>query len=375
MTRSKASLVRCNSYDAPLVEAAVKKSVDLMGGIGVFIKPGEKVLIKPNLLTGASPDQGITTHPEVVRAVIRLVKTVTPVVYCGDSPSVWGEVQDIDRVYEECGIKKVCKEEGVELVYFTKPQMRGSYPLTDWLDKCDRFVSVPKFKTHSLTVLTAGVKNLFGLVVGMNKMKIHYDHPRPEDLCKALIDLYELKAPDLTILDGIIAMEGQGPGSGGTLRPMNLLAASSDALSLDMVLCSVMGISVEAVPTNREALKRGLGPKGKDEIDILGEGLDSFCVKDFKLPKPTHLNEAPRWFLAIFKQLLKVRISANRKRCRVCGLCLKSCPAQAMAIEDGRIRIDNEKCLRCLCCQEICPANAIDIKKNLLLQLLERLRG
>ena len=122
--------------------------------------------------------------------------------------------------------------------------------MTDWLGKCDRLVSVPKFKTHGFTILTAGIKNLFGLVIGMNKMKIHRDNPRPDGLSKALVDIYEVRPPDLTIMDGVVAMEGDGPGTAGVLRPMGLVAASPNALSLDMILSCIMGLTPQDIPTN-----------------------------------------------------------------------------------------------------------------------------
>jgi uncharacterized protein (DUF362 family)/Pyruvate/2-oxoacid:ferredoxin oxidoreductase delta subunit len=374
MDQHQVSLVKCTSYDASQVESAVRRSIDLLGGIERFVKPGEKVLLKPNLLADTLPENGITTHPEVLRAVIRVLKPVTSDIMCGDSPSVWGERIDLERVYGTTGVKKVCAEEGVRLVYLTTPKLRRSYPLTDWLEKCDRLISIPKFKTHSITVLTAGIKNLFGLVVGMYKLKIHFDYPRPEDLSRALVDLYEICSPDLTILDGIVAMEGDGPGAGGTLRPMNLIAASPDALSMDMILAGVMGVSPSDIPTNKEAVRRGLGPQGSSIIEVLGEELRTFCVQDFLLPKTPSLDKAPKWLVDIFRQSLKFKVMIRPQRCKVCGLCLKGCPAEAMAMESGRIRINDKKCLRCLCCQEVCPHGAISIEKSLLFRMFGLLR-
>jgi uncharacterized protein (DUF362 family)/Pyruvate/2-oxoacid:ferredoxin oxidoreductase delta subunit len=370
LKQTSVSLVRCLSYAQAEVEAAVKRSIDLLGGIGRFVKPDEKVLIKPNLMTISTPQEGIDTHPEVVRAVIRLVKSVTKNIYCGDSPSVWGERQDVSRVYEVSGIKDVCAQEGVELVYFTTAKMFGAYPLTDWLTRCERLISVPKFKTHGFAVLTAGIKNLFGLVVGMHKVKIHRDRLLPEDLSKALVDIYELRRPDLTILDGIVAMQGDGPGSGGSLRPMDLIAASVDALSIDVVLSSVMGVAPSDIPTNREARHRGLALADLASIEILGEDLKDFLTKDFQLPKTTYLKKMPKGLLGIPKRILAMKPCVRHKRCTACGLCQKICPVGAIRLDDERVHMDHKKCVMCLCCQEICPHNAIDVKKSLLLRLL-----
>ncbi len=372
MNMNRVSLVRCLNYDANEVFASIKESIDLLGGIENFVKPNEKVLIKPNLLTDAAPEQGIDTHPEIVRAIIRLLKPLTRNILCGDSPSVWGKKKDVDRVYEISGIKKVCQEEGANLVYFSDPIVKNGYPVADWVFKCDRLINVPKFKTHGFTVLTAGLKNLFGLIVGLHKMKIHRDNPKPVDLCKAIVDIYQIRKPDLNVLDGVVAMEGQGPGTSGNLKNFSLIAASVDALCMDMVLASIMGLKINDIPTNKEAISRGLGPKQLSSIEILGKSISDFESNDFKLPKTSALAKLPAWSLNIISILLSARPHVNSSMCRLCGLCLKSCPVGATCLENGRINIDRNKCILCLCCQEVCPHTAIDIKKGLIYSLISK---
>ena len=370
MANPKVSLVKCESYDSSKVEAAVRKSVALLGSITAFVKPNETVLIKPNLLTDTSPEAGIDTHPEVVRAVIRLLKTVTENIYCGDSPSVFVEKKGIEHVYEISGIKKVCQEEGVKLVYFTTPQFVQGYPLTDWLLKCDRLVSVPKFKTHGYTVLTAGVKNLLGLVVGMYKLKIHRDNPRSADLSRALVDIYEIRRPDLTILDGVVAMEGEGPGSSGTLKKMDLIAASDHAIAIDMILAVLMGLSPQQIPTNKEAIHRGLILPDLNAIEIIGEELEVFRSKNFKLPKTSSFNWMPSWMLDVAKVFFWIKPEILPKVCQDCRMCQKICPSRAMGRQGHRAEIDYKKCIFCFCCQEICPHKAIVVKKSFLWRLV-----
>lgn len=369
MIKPKVSLVKCLSYSPQEVESAVEKSLDLLGGIEQFVKPGETVLLKPNLLTDALPQTCIDTHPQVVRGVIRRLKTVAGRIYCGDAPSVWGEPRDIHRVYDVSGIKDVCLEEGIELVSFTTPKMRKGYLLTDWLDTCDRFISVPKFKTHGLTILTGAVKNLYGLVVGMYKMKLHRDHPRPRDFARILLDIYEAAKPDLTILDGVTALEGDGPGSAGTLKQVNLIAASSNAVALDTLLAVIMGVAPLDIVTNREAFMRGLGGKDIDELDIVGEDLKIFFGSGFKLPSASFLSAMPEWALDILKFFLRVKPQIITGRCKACGVCQKGCPVGAISRSKDHVVIDYKKCILCLCCQEFCPYGAIDVKKSLLLRL------
>lgn len=369
MIKPKVSLVKCLSYSPYEVESAVERSLELLGGIGQFVKPGETVLLKPNLLTDALPQTCIDTHPEVVRGVIRALKTVAGKIYCGDSPTVWGKPKDINRVYEVSGIKEVCRQEGVELVSFSVPKMRKGCLLTDWLDKCDRFVSVPKFKTHGLTVLTGAIKNLYGLVVGMYKMKLHRDCPCPVDFARVLVDIFEAAGPDLTVLDGVTALEGEGPGSGGSLKQVNLIAASPDAIALDTVLAFIMGVRSVYIPTNAEAFKRGLGCEDIGGIDILGEELRVFSHTKFKLPSTFYLSAMPKWAIGILRFLLRTEPQILASKCKLCGICQKSCPVGAIYHKDGRIIIDYKKCILCLCCQEFCPHAAIRIKKSLLLCL------
>lgn len=369
MKRQQVALVKCSHYDRLEVEEAVKKSLNLLGGIERFVSKGSSVLVKPNLLTDAVPESCIDTHPEVVRAVIHCLKDVAGKIYCGDSPTVWGKPKDIQSVYEVSGLNDVCREEGVEMVSFTTPKMRQGYLLTDWLDKCGHFVSVPKFKTHGLTVLTGAVKNLFGLVVGMYKMKLHRDFPRPLDFASVLVDIFEAARPDLTVLDGVWALEGEGPGSGGIKKQMNLIAASPDALALDTVLASIMGILPSDIATNAQGYKRGLGSSDLNEIDILGENPKEFSKSKFKLPSTSYLSVLPSWVVSILKLLLKTKPEILISRCKGCGICLKSCPVGAIKEKEGRFVIDYAKCISCLCCQEFCPHAAIQVKKSLILRL------
>jgi uncharacterized protein (DUF362 family)/NAD-dependent dihydropyrimidine dehydrogenase PreA subunit len=372
LSNAKVSLVKCVSYGPDAVQAAVKQAVDFLGGMQEFIKPKERILLKPNLLTDATPEQCVTTHPEVLRAVIRLIKPVTSYIYCGDAPNVWGEEVDVDRVYEASGVKRVCQEEGVELCYFTHPKMVGGYPLTDWLNKCDKLVSIPKFKTHGLTLMSAAVKNLFGLVVGMSKTKIHIENPRSEELSRVLVDICAARRPDLTIVDGIEALEGEGPGTSGTPKKVDLVAASADAFALDMILAKIMGLNLRDVATIRISQDRGLAPKDCDVVVSLGEPVESFLGKNFQLPKTTPLNKMPKALADLMKYILVMKVRVAASRCKVCGQCLKICPACAISLESGRLLINDKKCIRCLCCQEICPKGAIEVRRNLLWQILSR---
>ena len=367
---SKVSIVKCKNYNITDLEKAIKKSVDLIGGIAEFLKPTDKVLIKPNLLAATTPDTGIDTHPEFVRAVVRLVKDTGAKIFLGDSPSVWGAPEEIDNVYEKSGMKKLASEEKIELIKFNRSRMKSGFPLTTWLEECDCFISLPKFKTHDLMVLTGAVKNLFGLIPGLHKTELHKKALSSVEFAKILVDLYTIAKPSISIVDGIVAMEGDGPASGGDLRNLGLILASSDAVALDSIMATMMGLRPKDILSTKEAAERGLGNANFDQIDIEGEKIESFIVADYKLPQTSIVNRIPRPFLNLGKSLLRFRTRVDRSKCNVCGLCVKACPVSAISIENEMTKTNHSKCVLCMCCKEVCPQGAISVKKSLVAKLV-----
>ncbi len=363
---SKVSLVRCEDYSPDKVYAAVKKSLELIGAIESFVKPGDRVLIKPNLLSARAPEKAITTHPEVLRAVIRLVKSAGGVPGVGDSHG--GSHHRMEEVYEKTGTGRVCEEEKTQKLVFEKFKMVEGFPIALAALEADVLISLPKFKTHSLTVLTAGVKNVFGVVPGLYKTRCHMQAPGPEAFQELLARVYRCARPHLSVLDGITAMEGEGPGSAGVPRQMNLIASSPDAASLDSVLCRIMGIEPEAVGLIRQMRLKGLGET--KNIEILGEKWEAFHKKDFRLPRTTFAHKLPGAALKPLTFLLKTYPEIDPSLCRNCGICLKDCPAEAISRKKGKLVFDRKKCVLCLCCLEFCPHRAVYIRKNKLLELL-----
>jgi uncharacterized protein (DUF362 family)/NAD-dependent dihydropyrimidine dehydrogenase PreA subunit len=368
---SKVSIVRCKSYDPSLVQEATRRAIDLIGGISSFIKPASTVLIKPNLLMAKEPKFGVDTHPEVVRAVIKILKGINCSLYLGDGPSVWGnQEKQVDEVYERSGVKRVCEEEGVELVKFEKRRWRNEFPLTTWLDVCDYFVSIPKFKTHDLTILTGAVKNLFGLVVGTYKAELHKKYFAVEDFAKILVDIYEEAKPHLIIIDGIVAMEDDGPATAGKLRNTGLILAGSDGVALDSILALIMGLEPLDILTTKEAAKRGLGVTDINLMDILGDRLEDVIEEPFRLPATSMIRKIPRPIIEIAKNLIRFYPAVKHNNCTRCGICIAACPNKAISMNSNRIVIDYSKCISCFCCQESCPASAIKVKKSILAKIV-----
>jgi uncharacterized protein (DUF362 family)/Pyruvate/2-oxoacid:ferredoxin oxidoreductase delta subunit len=367
---SQVSIVRCKSYEPSLLQEAISKAIALIGGINSFVKPQSRVLVKPNLLMAKEPECGIDTHPEVVRAVLKILKQINCKIYVGDGPSVWGsQIENVNEVYEKSGIKEVCEEEGVNLIKFEKRRWRKKFPLTTWLDDCDYVINLPKFKTHDFTLLTGAIKNLFGLIPGTYKTELHKNYFDVQDFSKILVDIYEEVRPCLTIVDGIVAMEGDGPATNGKLRNLNLLFASSDCVALDSVLAKIMGLEPFDILTNKEAARRGLGQAHLDSIEILGERVAEAIGEPFILPSTSLIKKIPRPVVELARKLIKYYPSVKRDNCIRCNACIDACSNKAIAMKKRGIVFDYSKCIGCFCCQEACPASAIKVKRSLFVRM------
>lgn len=364
---AKVSIIRCADYETANVFNAVKRAVDLIGGIDTFVKSGMKVLLKPNLLSARVPEDAVDTHPEVVRAVVRLVKSAGAVPYIGDSPGGYGK--NIDEVFEKSGIKRIAEEEDVELKRFTASRFVNGIPAARQIFDSDRVISIPKFKTHSITVLTAAIKNMFGAVVGLYKAQCHSRAPKEEDFSRIIAKVYSIARPHLTIVDGIIAMEGDGPSS-GVIRQMNLIMAGEDAVAIDSCLAKIMGVEPLDILVTKEAYEAKLGEADLSKIEVMGDALDTFIAKDFKLPQTTPLKFLPRSVMNGIASLIKFKPYIDIKICKRCNLCKTACPVSCIEIEKDYCRIDYKKCVRCLCCHEVCPYRAISIKRNILAKMV-----
>lgn len=364
---SKVSIVKAGSYDFYRVYAAVKKAVDLLGGISSFVKKGEKILLKPNLLSARPPESGVDTHPEVLRAVARLVKGAGAEIIVGDSPGGLGQ-RSAGSTYEESGIKKVCEEEGVKLVSFDKARNINGMPISVWAKDADGIISIPKMKTHDIMVLTGALKNSYGLAVGQFKADCHLKAPRPEEFAKLVVDVFETAIPRLVVMDGIVAMEGNGP-AGGELRSSNLVMASNDCVACDAVFAGLAGIEPLRLPITAEAYKRKLGEADLSKIEVLGESIEGAEMRNFKLPATSIVMKVPK---PVFKWLTKaIRFFPviNDKICKKCLICEKSCPAQCITIKEEGSRIDYRRCIKCFCCHELCPHAAISVGRSFLAKM------
>ncbi|HYA88333.1 MAG TPA: DUF362 domain-containing protein [Nitrospirota bacterium] len=373
MKHPEVSIVRCDDYDRPKTMLAVKDAVDLLGGMGEFVRPGDRVLIKPNLLKARPPEAAVTTHPEVVRAVIRLVHEQGGRAMVGDSPGMG----DLKKVAERAGILDVVIEEGAQLEDLTEAvQVKNTgrfqhFEVARSAYEADVLINLPKLKTHGMTTLTGAVKNLFGCIPGKRKVQWHFNTGVNHDLfMKMLVELYVLLKPRLTIMDAVVGMEGNGPGSGDP-RHIGALLAGRDAVSVDAVSARLLGVNVDKLPLLQAARSHGIGETDWNNITLLGDPLESVAVQHFRLPPQTHLEwPLPEWARSSLKNAFTTRPVVNNNLCIQCGICQGHCPQGAIEERGKRLEIRYRDCIRCFCCQELCPRGAITIGKGWALKLL-----
>ncbi len=368
------ALVRCSEYIADELLDGLRESWKLAGGKDALDVSGKKVLLKPNILMDASPSKAVTTHPEFFRAAIRLMKELGAAeILAGDSPGF----PKPGFKGKKCGLWDICEEEGITWYDFAqKPvtvqcpdgKMVNQFQVSDVVTKVDHIISLPKMKTHQLMYFTGAIKNQFGLIAGLSKSPYHMMFPGRAGFAGMLVDLHETINPSFAFMDGIVSMEGPGPGNGYPKRT-NLILASSNLLALDITACRVIGYDPDIIPVNREAISRGKWLESSRDITVAGLSLDEAKVSGFQKIKLTgSSNQLLEFLMPTFIKNLKTNISPKpvfiEKACIRCGACVKICPAKALKI-DGMVQIDYNKCIRCFCCHEVCPEDAIVVKRTL----------
>jgi len=357
------------NYEA--VEQYLKEGMSLLGGMENFVKPGQKVLLKINLLMKKSPDDAVTTHPSVVEAVVRLVQEAGGIPVIGDSPGGPYNVHALNGIYEKSGMKEVAERTGallnldVDRVSVSHPsgKLVKSLMVTKCVFEADVIISISKLKTHSFMTFTGAVKVLFGIIPGLLKAEYHAKMPNASIFGELLVDICDWAKPALNIMDGIVAMQGMGP-SGGEPRKVEALLISTDPYALDVVATDIIGLKPESVPTIIAARGRGYVSRIKD-VKIIGESRSAWNIKDFKLPTGTtvdFLNKLPKGMREGLLNRVRSKPYFEHSECIGCKDCLNSCPPKALKMDEKNHPIvDLNLCIRCFCCQELCPRNAVKI--------------
>jgi uncharacterized protein (DUF362 family)/Pyruvate/2-oxoacid:ferredoxin oxidoreductase delta subunit len=382
MNKARVIIIRCDTYADDQVLTAVQKGLDMLGGISVFAKPGERIVMKPNILIGTEPDKGVTTHPAVFRAVGKLLKDAGASVSYGDSPSFGKSEPNLRK----SGIKEVGDELGFIVADFDSGRpvsykdalLMKKFVVANGVLDSDGLVSLPKLKTHGLVRFTGAVKNQFGCVPGLLKSQYHVKLPDPYDFATMLVDLNTLIKPRLYIMDGIVAMEGNGP-RGGKLKRLNVLLLSSDPIALDATACRIAYIDPEIVPTSKPGEKAGLGTYHVENIELIGEALESFVDTSFEINRTPPMPSSGGRFRVFLKNRITQRPVIDKVKCTCCGTCITMCSVQPKAVDwhKGDMsrppRYDYDLCIRCYCCQETCPEGAICLSSPLLARIYSRI--
>ncbi len=372
MQMEEVCITQCNSYEYSQILAGITSLLEPLGGMSAFVKQGERILLKPNMLSAKKPEQAVTTHPIIVRVVAEMVRKAGGRAMIGDSPGIGS----FRSVAQKSGIAAVAKESGSELVEFDEVvEIQGSgmfrrISLAKAYWQADKIINLPKLKTHEMMTMTCAVKNLFGAVVGSEKAGWHLKAGTSrENFARLMLEIYLMKKPTLNIVDGVVAMEGNGPGSGDPIN-LGILIAGVNPVAVDVVAGRVAGIPADLLYIEREALGMHLAGSRLEEILICGTPMAEAAGAHFRLASGLDVQFGLPGFLkkALKKQLTS--FPAAGKNCVLCGVCRDACPPVAITIKNSALSVDNARCIRCWCCRELCPHDAMEVRKGLLLKLL-----
>lgn len=370
---SQASISICKDYKQGNISKAVEDAIDYVGGIEKYVPKNAKVLIKPNMLAAKTPSEAVTTHPEVLRAVIKQVKKQTIHITVGDSPGFGS----FDSIAEKTGIGVVCKEEGVTLkdliesvkIKNEKGKILKVFNISKEATVAEVIINIPKLKTHSLTTYTGAVKNIFGFIPGKEKMGYHLKLSDPELFSHMLIDINLAIKSDLVIMDAVDIMEGDGPNA-GEKRRLGLIIGADSSFAADAAATKIVAIN-EIVPSVQLAIKRGITSADIKNVTIKGEPLNKVSLKEpIKLAQTSYsswLVKNP--FFKFAKKIVSTKPVVEKRLCTKCQTCNKVCPTSPKAVvfinKESYPKWNYDECIKCYTCAEYCPTKAIKIRKGL----------
>jgi len=379
---SQVIIQECSSYDLDLLIKKINDGIEMIGGWDKFVKPKDKVLLKVNLIGPKSSESAAVTHSEFVRAVVRILKEMGCTVWIGDSSG--GAIAGIAptaQSFHTAGYEKVAKEEGAVIKNFDREGVVEVVPESNSHEKmyiakpmfdADVVINLPKFKTHSAGIYTGAVKNVFGCIPGLRKAKYHKMAPSPIDFGNIIADIHKSIKLDLHIIDGVTAMQGEGP-TAGEVYKANKIIISTDPVALDTVAVHMLSMEIQDVPILLTAAKRNLGESNLENINIDGDYKFIPKLDGFKLPKRLRSTKKQNYgALVKVIDFFKTHPKIDTKKCKKCNMCVESCPVGAIDRETKQINYD--LCIECMCCHELCLHKAVELKKeNFVAGILSRL--
>ncbi|MDF2989422.1 MAG: thylakoid-associated protein, partial [Eubacterium sp.] len=369
----KVALLKCTGYEVDCIEKKLREGFELLGGntfLRELIPVNSKVLLKPNFLSVVEKGSPIITHYAVFEAVVRIVKEYTDNISFGDSPGQ----EDTGRAAEKSGMMEVAHKYGVRFADFNEsvrcelenPLMYKYWNIAKAAYQADVVITLPKLKTHAMMYYTGAVKNQFGCIPGSEKAEWHTKLPDASNFGKMLLDLNSVVKTSFAILDGIIAMEGNGPRN-GTPKQMNTLIMGKSLTAVDSTAVSLIGYNnVLSIPYLKVAHETGWGTVLPDEIQVLGEKVENMKSQDFKLSRNARvINFLTPGLTNLVSSLTAPDPVLVEDKCIGCRKCDEVCPERSKVISfvkrKGKTipRWKYSNCIRCFCCQELCPKGAI----------------
>ena len=374
------AVVRCKTYNVETVKPALEEALNAVNGLD-FVKPGMKIIIKPNLVSFKKPDAAATTHPALLEALVEMLLAGGAVVTIGDSPGGPHSLPLLNRVYAATGMDRVEKL-GAKLnrnmnektVAFPEGKVLKNFTYTEYLDEADAIIDFCKLKSHGMLGMSAAVKNLFGTIPGLKKPEVHYKFQNDAEFADMLVDLNEYFKPRLAICDAVVGMEGNGP-TAGTPRQIGAIIASKSTYYADVVGAELIGMNIDGLPTLQAAYERGFAPASSKNLRVYGD-IRALTVDDFKAPPVRGLSFMRKGNVLHFisKAALEHKPTLKKRLCVGCGECARMCPAKAIEIKNKKPHINREKCIRCFCCQEFCPRAAMVAHRPLAAKVLNKLK-
>lgn len=371
MKKAKVSVVKVTDYKSDKIDEALKRSFALLGGLENILRPRAKVFVKINHLSPpSSPDKSIVTHPAFTREVLRHLMELDLEITVGD------DIQSKEKDgFLISGYRQVCSELAIRLVNLKekgfqevecKGRLLNKVYISPLLLEADFIINLPKLKTHSLTVFTGAVKNMFGIIPYGLRLNYHRDYPKNEVFSQMLVDIFSCAPPQLTVMDGIVAMDGEGPAAGNS-KKLGVILASQDAVAVDAVASKIAGFNPMDICTTQYAHQRGLGIGRIENIEILGENLRDVEARNFKhsvYAAGLMRKKMPSFLYAYFQSQLTFTPEVLPLRCTSCLECVDICPSHAARTGRGKVWIDKRHCLHCMCCHEVCRFQAIRLKQK-----------
>lgn len=380
---TKVSLQKCDSYNEQKVASAIKALLEPLGTMSAFVKKNDRVLIKPNMLSCKEPDRAATTHPSVIKAVVKeCFDAGASVVWVGDSPpAIFGRTEDF---WNKTGFAKATEEAGGEMLCFEKDEKSnvsfkvfGKEVTASVIKKvfdADVVISLSKMKTHNLTRITGAVKNHFGFIPGFAKALWHKKFTKVNEFSAFVTELAKSLPVKLHIMDGIEAMDLQGPAS-GRVKKNDILIASEDPVAVDMGFCKVVGLKPETVPIMQYCKKIGWGPDSLASVEFVGTKVEDSIVKGYIVPPAPPVYLIPDFVLEFIRKMIRTGPNLKPNKCVKCERCKNICPAKAIEVGSNGAGFDRNKCISCFCCMEVCPIEAIEMKASPLMSIILKLRN